>query len=310
MAEGSPPEPIEQQRAIGSGFEIELGKIWTDPHTKVEHHWLERYLFVRSDALAQKRIEQLDRRLEQAETALNKLAAKSFDDCCVLQGKYQAILNKYQLNDLLSISINYECVIRHQRRGRPSEQDRSSQSYQDQFSITFERQVDAIEQAKQLAGWRIYVTNVPTQRLSLPQAVAYYRAQWQLERGYHRFKRGQLPALPIFLSNEERIQGLMFVLTIALRGFTLIEYQVRRQLHKQNQQLAGLYDGNPKRATQRPSAEQLLGAFCNLTLLHHRDGTTEITPLNDLQRRILQLMGIPESVYALASTQVQIPVPA
>ena len=147
---------------------------------------------------------------------------------------------------MFNISINYDGLIRQQRRGRPSNKTPSPQTYQDQFSITFEPQGAAIEQAKQLAGWRIYVTNVPTQRLSLSQAVAYYRAQWQLERGYHRFKRGQLPALPIFLSNEERIQGLMFVLTIALRGFTLIEYQVRRELHKQNQRLAGLYAGNPK----------------------------------------------------------------
>jgi hypothetical protein len=27
--------------------------------------------------------------------------------------------------------------------------------------------------------------------------VAYYREQWQLERGFHRFKQGRLPALPI-----------------------------------------------------------------------------------------------------------------
>ncbi len=66
--------------------------------------------------------------------------------------------------------------------------------------------------------------------LSLPKAVAYYRDQWQLERGFHRFKRGRIPALPIFLLLGARIMGLMFLLTIALRGFTLIEFQVRRQL--------------------------------------------------------------------------------
>ncbi len=66
----------------------------------------------------------------------------------------------------------------------------------------------------------------------------------------------------------------MFLLTIALRGFTLIEFQVRRQLQNHNQELAGLYAGNPKRATKRPCAEQLLGAFCEITLYHHREGTT------------------------------------
>ena len=91
----------------------------------------------------------------------------------------------------------------------------------------------------------------------------------------------------------------MFLLTIALRFFTLIEFQVRRQLKAENQAIAGLYAGNPKRQTKRPTAEQLLEAFENITLYHHRDGTCEITPLNDLQRRILQLMKIPDSIYEL-----------
>jgi transposase len=67
------------------------------------------------------------------------------------------------------------------------------------------------------AGWRIDVTKGTLESLSLPQAMAYYREQWQPEPGFHRFKRGRLPALPIYLQNEDRIVGLMLILTIALR---------------------------------------------------------------------------------------------
>jgi transposase len=130
--------------------------------------------------------------------------------------------------------------------------------------------------------------------------MAYYREQWQLEHGFHRFKRGQLPALPIFLANEERIIGLMFLLTIALRCFTLIEFQVRRSLQHLHTPLVGLYAGNPKRKTERPSAELLLKAFTGMTLYYHRDGTTEITPLNPLQRRILALLKFPQNIYELS----------
>ena len=303
------PQTRDQDPAIGSGFEMELGKIWIDPKTQQQHHWSERYLLVRSEAFAQKQLQQLERRLENAQSALDKLAAKSFEDCCELQTKYQAILKQHRVHDCFNITINYELVSPRRRRGRRRSQQPSPQDYQEQFRLSVERHTCAIEQARQLAGWRIYVTNSPAPRLSLSQAVGYYRAQWQLERGYHRFKRGKLPALPIFLSNEQRIVGLMFVLTIALRGFTVIEYRVRRQLHEHDQQLAGLYAGNPKRKTQRPSAEQLLGAFCNLTRYHHRDGTTEMTPLNKLQRQILKLMAIPEAIYGVNDQSPEIPAP-
>ncbi|MGB5632739.1 MAG: hypothetical protein WBM86_08185 [Waterburya sp.] len=48
---------------------------------------------------------------------------------------------------------------------------------------------------------------------------------------------------------------------------TLLEFQVRRGLAVQQEQLSGLYPGNPQRATARPTAEQLLAAFCEITLL-------------------------------------------
>lgn len=89
----------------------------------------------------------------------------------------------------------------------------------------------------------------------------------------------------------------MFLLTIALQVFTLMEFVVRRQLAAEKKSLAGLYEGNPKRSTERPTAERLLEAFKGITLYFHRDGAREITALNPLQQHILALMRIPESIY-------------
>ena len=143
----------------------------------------------------------------------------------------------------------------------------------------------------------LYVTNAPLERLSLTEAVSDYKEQWQPERGFHRFKKGRLSALPIYFRDEDKIKGLMFLLTIALRVFTLMEFVVRRQLGQSQSSLAGLYEGNPKRSTNRPTAEQMLKAFRNLTLYIERDGETEISCLNEVQQQILRLMNIPESIY-------------
>ncbi|MDF5732055.1 MAG: hypothetical protein PUP92_29655 [Rhizonema sp. PD38] len=129
----------------------------------------------------------------------------------------------------------------------------------------------------------------------------YYRDEWLLERGFHRFKRGSLPALPIYFQNTDRITGLMFLLNIALRVFTLMEFVVRQALIETQQSLPGLYDGNPKRKTERPSAEKMLLAFCNLTLYFLPDSTIFITPLSELQKQILCLMKMPESLYQVDS---------
>ena len=95
----------------------------------------------------------------------------------------------------------------------------------------------------------MYVTNAKKDRLSIIQAVESYKEQWQPEQGFHRFKKGSLSALPIYFRDENKIRGLMFLLTIALRVLTLMEFVVRRQLRKSESSLDGLYEGNRKRKT-------------------------------------------------------------
>jgi hypothetical protein len=81
-----------------------------------------------------------------------------------------------------------------------------------------------------------------------------------------------------------------------------IEFVDRQALHNTEQSLAGLYNGNPQRATTRPSTEQLHQAFCHLTLYLLPNATFFISPLDDLQRQILRLMKMPDSLYQLHLT--------
>ena len=91
---------------IGVGFEMELGKQWFDEQTGTWVRWLERHLVVHSYALATRKIAGLQQRLAKAELALAKLAAKPYDDCCVLINKAQAILKRYQLQSCFELEIS------------------------------------------------------------------------------------------------------------------------------------------------------------------------------------------------------------
>lgn len=73
-----------------------------------------------------------------------------------------------------------------------------------------------------------------------------------------------------------------------------MEFVVRQVLQQHTQSLSGFYDGNPKRKTPPSSAEQILKAFCNLTLYFLPDYTVFITPINQLQKQILSSMKMPE----------------
>ncbi|WP_292748323.1 hypothetical protein [Nostoc sp. NMS4] len=90
------------------------------------------------------------------------------------------------------------------------------------------------------------------------------------------------------------------LLSIGLRVLTLLEFQVRRHLEKNQEKIAGLYVGNPQRETARPTAELLLAAFKEITLLliEVKNGVyAHLTALSPLQQRILVLLGFPTTIY-------------
>lgn len=297
------PEQEEDEADLGQGFELLQTRTWTDPQTKREIKWNERVLVLQSAKLAASKRKGLARRLSRAEAALQKLKVKTDDDRGSLTEKTQAILKQHKVSPYLKVTWTAQ-VTKHKRylkRGRHGLNSPFEMVETTTWVRTITRQEAAIEEFNTLAGWRLYVTNAPVRRLDTTGIVACYHQQWQPERGFHRLKNAAMAVLPLLLRSDERIRGLLLLLVIALRAFTLFEFVARRSLAQQPEPLRGLYAGNPKRATTRPTAERLLKTFDNLTLYRLTDGDDiwyEVTPLSDLQKRILDLVGAPESVYA------------
>ena len=136
------------------------------------------------------------------------------------------------------------------------------------------------------------------------ESTRYYRDEWLVERGFHRLKKGCIPALPLFLRLPKRIKGLMVMLTIALQALTLMEFVVRKELSKTDEPIPGLVPGNPKMKTKRPTAERLLSQFGNLHLLIEEKGgkisVVVVEELTTLQKKILALLELPEKIYDLS----------
>jgi transposase len=292
-------------KVVGRGFELEQ-QMTTQLADGTHHTWTERWLITRHDALAARQTKGLLQRLDKVEAQLRQLKSKSGETASELQARAQRLVARRQLSDVISVQVHEE--VTQQKRylgpGRPGPTRPFEWQEVRTLSIIFAQDEAALAEQLALAGWRIYVTNVPLPLLSLAQAVTYYRDEWLVERGFHRFKRGSLPALPLGLRLPERIRGLMLLLLIALQALTLLEYVAQHSLANRGETLAGLVPGNPKMKTARPSAERLLARFDNLHLLIRRSNSQitgePVETLSDLQQRILDLLDIPETVFELS----------
>jgi transposase len=163
-----------------------------------------------------------------------------------------------------------------------------------------QRNEEAIANEYRTRGWRLYVLNAPEDALSLAQAVHAYRGAPNIERDFSRLKGRPLGLRPVYLQREDHLKGLVRLLSLALRILTLTEFVARRALAAEATGLAGLYPGNPKLQTQRPTTERLLAAFANITLLLIQlpgQSIVHITPLTPLQCRILELLDLPTAIY-------------
>ena len=132
-----------------------------------------------------------------------------------------------------------------------------------------------------------------------------YRSAYLVERSVGRLQGRPLSLTPMYVQRDDHATGLIRLLSIALRVLTLLEFVGRRQLAGEEAKLAGLYAGNPKRETARPTAERFLEAFqdVTLTVIELPQQTMRyVTPLSPIQLRILEILGFSAEVYRRSET--------
>ncbi len=296
---GQEKENGEQER-IAEGYErLEVLTAEVDGQSVT---WTERRLVLRALSQAQAAEAALRARLTKAQSALAALnekgrGKKRFTEVETLRQAAEAWVEQHGVQGLLRLSYEEEVRERPVRRyrGRPASvrQERAVQ-------VTVTVDEEALEKAIRRLGWRVYATNAPAEQLSLEQAVLAYRDQYVIDRGVGRLKGRPLSLTPMYLACDDRATGLIRLLTIGLRVLTLLEFVVRRNLAAEGVKLAGLYAGNPKRATARPTAERLLEAFreINLTVIEEPSQTRcHLTALSKVQQRILALLGFSVDIY-------------
>jgi transposase len=155
-------------------------------------------------------------------------------------------------------------------------------------------------------GWRVYATN-HDQELRLKQGVAAYWSAYLVEQGMRRLKGHSLSLTPLSLQCEQRIVGLIFLLSIALRVLVLMQFVARENVQRAGTMLKGIYPGQPGRQTTRPTTERMLHVFRGITLSRITvDGETyeHLTPLTPVQERIVGLIGIPLETFSRLAPQL------
>jgi transposase len=273
--------------------------------------WTERVQVIQSLALAAKQGKALEERLQKAEAEVRALTPavgrgqRQYREEESLAEAITAIMKKYQVSGLLCVHWEREEQeeTRYQGRGRGGANRAKQVLINVRYQITsIKREEAEIELAKARLGWRVQVTNLPTQEYSLLQCVLTYNEGWSLERDFHLFKDVPLGIRPLYVREDDQIIGLTRLLTIALRLLTLFELRVRAGLAEAGDELVGLYEGQPKRKTARPTGTRLLKAIGRMEITiacldAGQERSWHLTKLPPLLLRLLDLLNLSPALY-------------
>ena len=301
--EGQPDE------VVAEGFSVDVavaGRVGEEEVRRTERRWL-----VRSVAYAQAQEAALDRRLATATAAVLDLPTRKPGRKPLVHAELvraaQAIATHEGVDGLLRCTAQAVMTKRTTRayRGRPERVETDVS-----FVVEVQRDDAAIGAKKRGMGWQVYATNGVG--LSLPQVVWAYRGQYRIENDWSRLKGRPLGLTPVYLQDEGRIQGLVYVLSLALRVLTLVEWVVRARLRQEGATVEGIYAGQPGRKTARPSAELLLEAMGTIRVsVVEVGGQTYalLSPLTEVQKRLLHLWELPPDLYEQVTREFPRPPP-
>ena len=275
------------------------------------YRWTERVLVVRSLAEAKKQFATLSRNIEAAIKALNALTPEPG------RGRRQIRTEKQLVEKAEQILVSHGvkpylryAFVREEHtttqyvgpgRGRANRPKRQIRRVRYQITKVTKDEA-AISTVFCQMGWKLYATNQPQEKLSFDEAVRLYRAAPRIERHFHLFKDTPIGISPMYVGKDDPIKGLARLLSLSVRLMTLIEIVTRRHLAQHQTTLVGLYEANPNRKTNQPTAVRLLRAFRGVSRVRLATANKDspyTTPLTDLQRQILSILGISDTIYQM-----------
>jgi transposase len=272
--------------------------------------WNERVLVVRSPVHAERQAAGLEKRLAQAEHKLAALTPargrgkRQIHDEATLVAAIDHVLKEQRVEGLFTVEWEQQ-LERHTQyvgRGRGSAKRAQRVIEHIRYHMTrIARQESPIAALTQRFGWKAFVTNAAQQRLSLKEAVLCYRNEYRIERIFNRLK-SRVHIAPLFVTRDDQIEGLTYLLTLGVRVLTVMEFVLRHSLHTAQATLPGLHPENRQKMTDTPTAERILKAFPDVSLTIIKNAAGEeimrrLTPLSALQQDILGRLGMGTALY-------------
>lgn len=190
---------------------------------------------------------------------------------------------------------NFHSTAKYLGKGRPAK-DRVADHYVYQIQACASCPLAAYTAQEHKKGKFIIATNeLDSQKLSDREVLMGYKGQAKVERGFRFLKDPQFVAASFFVKKPQRVEALLFIMTLCLTLYAALEYKLRQKLEQEQQSLPNQL-GKPVR---NPTTRWVFALFAGIHFLYSAQDQPICLNLNSIHTQVLDLLGQPYKKYYL-----------
>jgi transposase len=268
-----------------------------------------RFVVCHSSSKDKRKLKSLNRAVEKEKKEISKETGKFSEqeffcerDAIEQTEKFVKTMRKATEFHVMSYVVEkVERDKKRSKRGRPPKDYVPEKETRYTVKLTIERDEGAFELAEKKCGMFVLVSSLDEEKEDDGTVLQQYKGQGAVERLFRLFKSPTLVA-SYNLQSPTRIVAFGFVVLLAVLVYILTEYAVRKAL--EDKEVEPILDLRGKE-TRRPTAKTI-GEILSSILVVRRSGPDgdrlePDIPLNENQRRVLELQGFDSSIYTTAA---------
>ena len=187
-------------------------------------------------------------------------------------------------------SIHDVEIIENKHHHQPGKPLKGAKPKRISFSISgnISSSLEVYQATLSTKGFFILATNdMNKARLSPADALAEYKGQNKVEKGFRFLKSPYLFASSLYLKKVERIMSLMMIMTVSLMVYAAIEYRIRQELVKQEK----TFPHQTGKLIKNPTAKWIFDCFVGVHILMIDNVKEVVLNLQDRHKTILECLG-------------------
>lgn len=294
------PETLsEAKKAIASSEEMNfLSKGYRYRTTQSEYGGVpQRWVVIHSEEAYEKELRTLKKNYlkdsHKALKAFEKLCREEFNCEQDAQKHLEAFCKKHPILTINTPEI--EAIPHYTHKGRPSK-NASPSHYTYAIKGYCTSTIKHFQQKARPKGKFIIATNdLDTTQIPNDQLLAKYKSLSKVERGFRFLKDPQFVASSFFVKKPQRVEALLFIMTLCLSIYAAIQHHIRQELKSKDMTLPNQVN----KPVKNPTARWIFAILAGIHVLYIPDQPPVIVNLTELKTKIIDLCGHHTQKYYL-----------